>query len=228
MEVARQNQPDAGVGEPLERLRRPADEPRARLVLRRQEWMVRHHDAHPVAGRAIELLNRPLDLAPADAPVRPVQLQRHAPRGVDADNHHVVADMHRLGRFVDEGAIGAKRVGEAFEQPVRRDVVIARNRQPRHVEAVQILPRRQKLRIVRALRQVAGDQDQVGGMVEEIGDQRLRRLVVDAAEVQIGNMSQNRHLEAAASKVGSSGSVGTSVSTDLLGPSTRSAFGRIR
>jgi hypothetical protein len=93
--------------------------------------------------------------------------------------------------------------------------VVARDGDPRKRERVEPRAGGRELGTTRALREVAAGDDDVGGDRDEVASERLRDADVVAAEVEVGDLREDRHVADSAGAVG-------------FGASTRSAAGRVR
>jgi hypothetical protein len=120
-------------------------------------------------------------------------LERERARGVDADDRDLAVDEGRLEVAVDDSTVLAQRAEEALPDAVERHVVVARDHQAGRREPGEEVARFLELRLLRALGQVARDDDEVGADAVDVGDQRLDQRRIGAAEVEVGEVDEGTH-----------------------------------
>jgi len=189
VEVAGEEEVDAAVREHLHRLVRAADEFEVAVLVGQVEGVVGDDDLGHRFGERIEVAMDRRQLLLVD----PSVLKRQRARRVDADDGDLGVDERRLEVGVDQAAVLAERAEEALPDSIERHVVVAGDDDLRFRQAVEIALGRLELARLRALRQVARDDDEVGAGGTDRREQRLEDGLVGAAEVQVGKVGEGSH-----------------------------------
>jgi len=189
MEMPGEQQIDAALREDLERRTRAADQVDVARLVGEVERVVGDDDLGHRRAEWREAAADRRHLLVVDAPV----LERQRARGVDADDGDLVVDEGRLEVGRDHPPVLAERAQEPLPDAIERHVVVARNDDRRCPDAGEEIARLLELRLLRALRQVARDDDDIGPDRFDTREQRLDQSGIDAAEVQVGEMDDRSH-----------------------------------
>ena len=146
-------------------------------------------DLDDLVGQRRQRRAQTLQLLEVDAAV----LDDERARGVDADDRELGVDEGRLQVGADVALVVGERPQHAREDVVERHVVVARHDDLRCRQAREEVARRGEQLAARALRQVAGDDDDVGADPLHRRDQRVEQRRVDAAEVQVRQVDEGAH-----------------------------------
>ena len=139
--------------------------------------------------RDSEALAQSRELKAIDAPILPGQRARR----VHAGDRDFVIGKERLEIVADVAPVAVEAAEEAEEEIAQRDVVIARHDDLRERNPFEKLPRRDVFDRARALREVAGDRDDVRLRFTDERDQRIENRRMNAAEMQIRKVDERAH-----------------------------------
>ena len=114
-------------------------------------------------------------------------------RAVQSDHRDFVVDVRRLEVGTDPAAISAEWIEKPRGDVEQRHVVIARHDDLRERQAAEKRRRLLELPPPRALRQIARHRNQIGMDRRDAFHQRRDDALVEAAEVQIGEMNDRAH-----------------------------------
>ena len=186
MQVAAEDQVDARRGGRHKRVGAAADDVAAGGQ-RRERMVGDEHAQATVAGGREPALER-VDVGAGDTAVR-----GRGARGVDAPHHEHVVDVRWRQVVVDHPAVAPKRREESADEVIQRHVVVAGHHQPRRGQLVEEAASSRELRSARALRQVAGDDDQMWPVARDGCRKGLDEGRLYTAEVQVREMDDRRH-----------------------------------
>ena len=153
-------------------------------VLRHVERMVRDDDLGDRFGKATEHVPHAVDLRLVDA----AALEDERSRGAHPHDRELVVDELRLQLRREVALVAPQRGREAHEDVVQRDIMVSRHDYLRLRQRFQPFARGVELPRLGALREVAGNHDEVRIERFDPRAQRREEPFVDRAEVQVGEL----------------------------------------
>ena len=164
-----------------------APDHRTVIALRQIEGVVGHDDPRDVLAGTLEPCAAARDLLAIDpSPLDDVRAGR-----VDAENGDLLIGVEGLGLLADIAPILRQGAQPAREDIVHGHVVIARHDDLRRGKLVEIAARRGEFPAPGALRQIAGNDDDIGLGVPDGARQGGQHGIVQPAEMQIREMGKD-------------------------------------
>lgn len=145
------------------------------------EWMMRDNHLQFLVVDAAQLVNQLLDLLLAYASA----LDRQRPRRIDAENCHRVIVILRGQVVCDVLFEFRKGIHEPVEDIVKRHIVIAGNDELRLRKPAEKYSSLFELAAASSLRQIAGNDNQIGTQLTNLFDQTFDNARIGVAEVYV-------------------------------------------
>ena len=182
VQMAGQQQVHATFGKHLQCQRRAVDQVILVEMLGQVKWMVRDDDARQTGRQTAQAFTQDIDLLVADAAI----LERQGAGRVDAQHGDFL--VHVFGRQIVRhmAPVFHQRRQKAGKDVIQGHVMVARHDDLRPRQAVEKNPRLLELGAAGALREVAGNDDDVRFKALDQRAQGRQQGRIDPAKMQIG------------------------------------------
>jgi hypothetical protein len=175
---------NAAAGKARHGHRGPSDEFTGAIMLRHIERMMRDNDFQPICGRITERRFHALHLVY----VHPAALDRKTSRGIQPGNRDFFVLIKRFEIRGDVVAIVVQSVREPGND-MRRHIMVSGNHDLRLRQRIEELPGALEFLPSRALRQVAGKDNDIGIELPYCRDERVDRDLMRSPEMYVGKMN---------------------------------------